>query len=482
MKDTEHNRSEDDFEVEVSDIPGLDSASDGNPISNLATWSSLLTWAPRFSPRQRAFQGVITAGVVMLALLFIIGGYIPARNIVALSLDSLIPTPTPALAPGADLFYIQRTLSWSTVSLDGHILPRVPISSTPISLSGGQGLSGYAPLELARGSHRFVWYAEPFEPISCTLSVPAASTDSCLTDDIARAPSGIYVKVITFLPSLDTLPVVLRTALIQTAQESLDALTSSETVQPGEHFFSRQQGLFLGTATQLLHATLRFQLDTDAKFLIPCNLRVIGKPCTRRLIQDCRLFCTKLFQSTITGEKDWDVFASIRSSWEYATPGGQIIAQDQPDVLIEHLVSLHISWDGSQWYVTILPFTSVPGGLACALARDKIDLNAAYRFAEGDFSKQVDWQFASGPNLATGCLAVATLAQNVVAGGVGTLSEAHFNPFASAGGAHAAARFAPLAFCLYRFGVLLAVNDVAHLYWPLMPLASPYEQSLAQHM
>ncbi len=255
----------------------------------------------------------------------------------------------------------------------------------------------------------------------------------------------------------------LRTALIQTAQESLDALESSETVRPGEHFFSQQQKLFFSTATQQLRATLRFRLDTDSRFLIPCNLRVIGKPCSRRLVQDCRLFCTKPIQPLLTGEKSWDVFASIRSSWEYATAGGQIIAQDQPDVLVEHLVSLHITWDRTQWHVSLLAFTSIPGGLACVLARDKISLSVAYRFAAGDFTKLVTWQFASGPNRAIGCLAVATLAQN--ASDTGVINHAPM-----------------LAICLYRFGVILAVNDTAHSYWPLMPLADTYEQGLAEHI
>src|SRR2546425_3767150 len=161
MKDTEHNRSEDDFEVEVSDIAA-------HLVSLVGTRPpTRLNLAPRFSPRQRALQGAITAGVVMLALLVIIGGYIPALLVPArgyLSPRQGSSTLPNVLVPGADLLYIQRTLSWSTVSLDGHVLSRQPI------------ISSDAPMRLARGSHQFVWDAEPFEPISCMLSVPAAST------------------------------------------------------------------------------------------------------------------------------------------------------------------------------------------------------------------------------------------------------------------------------------------------------------------
>ena len=39
-----------------------------------------------------------------------------------------------------------------------------------------------------------------------------------------------------------------------------------------------------------------------------------------------------------------------------------------------------------------------------------------------------------------------------------------------------------LAYCLLRFGVLLAVNDAAHHFWPNLPVADAYEQSLAQQL
>jgi hypothetical protein len=159
-----------------------------------------------------------------------------------------------------------------------------------------------------------------------------------------------------------------------------------------------------------------------------------------------------LAQPSAAGEMAWNIFANIHSHWEYTTINGQIISQDEPASLVEHLISLHVTWANAQWHVTILPFTSVPGGLSCTLARDKISLNASYSFAAGDFNNQVNWQFATGSNLAAGCVAVATVTDH--------------SGFAA-------------ALCLYRFGVLLAVNNAAHLYWPLMPLADPYERSLA---
>jgi hypothetical protein len=40
----------------------------------------------------------------------------------------------------------------------------------------------------------------------------------------------------------------------------------------------------------------------------------------------------------------------------------------------------------------------------------------------------------------------------------------------------------PAIFLLHRFGVILAANDAAHHYFPFLPLASIYEQKLAQQL
>jgi len=451
MDRTENEQAWDDFEVEITDLPDPSAASDDD--SNvLPPRLSRVSLRPRFTQRQRIMQSIATSSIVALALSFILGSYMPVRDVVTLRLNSLIPTPTATLTPGAKLIYVQKTLSWSQVSLDGHILHHLPVVNSD------------APLQLTRGRHRFTWQAEPFQPINCTITIPPAVTDTCASNNIARAPSGIYIDVITFLPSLATLPIAQRAALIQTAQGALDTLQSTSAVEPGEHYFSLQPNKLVDTATQSLRATLRFQLDTDTRFNPPCRLKLIGKPCTRRIIQDCSLFCTEPAQSSPPGEKSWDALASIHPFWKYARTDGQTVAQDLPDVLIEHLVSLHITWDAMKWHVTIVPSTAitnavVTGGLACVLARDKINLNVAYHFAEGDLNKSVDWFFASGHNPAAGCVAMAFLKQD--------------NKVISS---------APAASCLYRFGLLLAVNNTAHLYWPLMIQADTYEQSLAQQI
>ncbi len=38
------------------------------------------------------------------------------------------------------------------------------------------------------------------------------------------------------------------------------------------------------------------------------------------------------------------------------------------------------------------------------------------------------------------------------------------------------------AACLHRFGVLLAVNNLAHRLWPFLPVANAYEKRLAEQL
>jgi hypothetical protein len=39
-----------------------------------------------------------------------------------------------------------------------------------------------------------------------------------------------------------------------------------------------------------------------------------------------------------------------------------------------------------------------------------------------------------------------------------------------------------VAYCLHRFGVLLAANDLAHQQWPYLPVANAREKQLTQRL
>jgi len=160
----------------------------------------------------------------------------------------------------------------------------------------------------------------------------------------------------------------------------------------------------------------------------------------------------------------WNVVAMIHPLWDYATLNNQVVVQDQLDILpngirITSFVALSIVWDdggSGRWHVAMAG-TGTPFGnnLACASAETEVKMVLAPALESSG------WQFVPGSIPAIGCLAIAEQS-----GVIATPSSS-----SSVG-----------AYCLYRFGVLLAANDAAHRFWPHMPLANTYERRLAQQL
>ncbi len=451
MADVEPEQPQDDFEIEITDIDELEAAG-----------SSSKPLHPSPSPRQRRLQLAITSAIVVLAILLILGSTAPVRELVARALIVPTPSPVPTLGPGADLFYMAANPPWGRLFIDGHEAAHLPrINLDP-------------PLRLSQGQHVLVWRADPFPPQSCILSVPARyRTDTCTE----------YGSIIIFAASLNMLPAIQRTLLIQAIQAALDTTQSSEKIQPGELYafapvisgsennpcrITPQSVLCFAAAKQPLRATLRFQLDTNISQDAPCS---ISQACILNG-QDCRLFCdapggTISPSAIIPG---WNVLAVVSSLWEYATLDGQIIAYDQADTFIadmanEHLVPLSITWNNPGWQVSALfPNSQAPlADPVCDSARGDAQALAG-AFAINNLPVQVQEQSVSGANPAAGCVVVITPGQQPGATPTSTTAK-------------------PLvAYCLHRFGVLLAANDTAHRFWPYLSVADAYEQRLAQQL
>jgi hypothetical protein len=463
MSDLEHRQPQDDFTIEIADINELgETVADSDSGTPSAAKPPPAGLEPRFSPSQRRRQLIITSAIVVLAVLVILGSTASVRELVSGVFIRPAPTPVPTLAPGADLFYVQGSPSWGHLSIDGHPIARLP----QIAID--------APLRLSRGQHTLVWQAKPFQAQSCTMSVPPRyGTDTCTE----------YGSIITFAASLDTLPIDQRTLLIQAARAAINTQQSTDTVQPGELYAlspqdsackpSGPEPLCYGTAKQPLKATLSLQLDSDAVANAPCAGPQPG--CTF-IYQNCHLFCTgSVLASPSTQE--WDVFAPVRVAWEFVTLDGRILAPDVPDnslwdyatgqVNDESLVLLRITWDSLGWHVTVSSDASVQNAgflnPICGAAQEGVQLLQPPADASGT-PVYPQWQFASGPLPAAGCLAVGTPQQNAFTTATPTTS--------------------PLlaAYCLHRFGVFLAANNIAHRFWPDLPVADAYEQGLAQQL
>jgi len=415
-----------------------------------------------FPTRRRWLKPIAIIGFVALVAL-IVAGSITAAHVVGEGVTGPGPTPTATAFPRSDLFYIQESPPWGSVTIDGHTLDHLP--------TFGSG----KPLQLSPGIHQVVWHADPFPPQHCAIFVPDQHSEtSCLgrNAESVRTGSGAGLSawIITFSASLADLPSTQRAALAHATQAALDSLQSIETVRPGERYVDLQANQFVATAAQPLHATLHFQLDTTSSY-VPCAGALIDQSflCANNG-HSCYTFCLRLEIASDTPLRHWDVFGVVRPTWQYTTLDGRAVAQDQPDAPdnsgLEYAVALYITWDSSKWHVTVSPpndtSSDVSNNPACAAAQHTIARDSNFISAV-DTSRTIMWKYISGQHAATGCLAEAIPQPDTTATPGTSLPK-------------------PIAYCLYRFGVLLAVDNAAHLSWPGLPVANAYEKSVAQQL
>lgn len=463
MKDAESEQSQGDLDIEVTDI---DEAGITVPVPE--SLHRLLR--PRFSSRRR-WQLTITAALVILTVLVILATTAPARNLIVGVFIRPTPGPTSTLVPGVDLFYVQGSPSWGQLSIDGHLVAHLPVfQSEP-------------PLRLSRGHHVLAWQAEPFLTQRCTVSVPPRFADSCPLHETVDLGSDLFAWVIRFSVSLDFLPGEQRVALVQVAQAALDAQQLTDTVRPGELYVLAPQDpacksapgepLCYAVAKQPLKATLSWQLDTDAGLGGPCASPEPGYGCIIQG-QNCHLFCTGSTAVSSSG-REWDVVAPVRVMWAFATLGGRVLEHEVPDnslsdfatgaAVDEALMPLRITWDGLAWRVAADKDVHGSGysNPACTAAQFEVQSLEPPPDASGN-AVYLQWQFASSAVPVAGCLAEGT--PHPKEGIIPT--PTHAPPF--------------IAYCLHRFGVLLAVNNAAQRSWPGLPRADTYEKGMIQQL
>lgn len=413
----------------------------------------------RFTLRQRRIQLFVTVSVIVLLLFVLLGSYTPVRNRLA---QTFIPPviSSAKVGSGVALFYFNANPTWVQLFVDGKRVAHPPSTSN----------ANKVPLRLMRGRHVVLWVAAPFVPQQCIVSVPFNGlTDTCHFDQFAP-PNGSYARIFQFFVSLAQLPHSSFTDLVTTVQTELDTHAPTEIVLPGELYAVNTMGKSMQRATKPLQATLRYQLDVENTLDGVCStITEESTPCTFNG-QECYLFCTdfSLPQNMSTQTASWDVFAAVQASWEYSTRDGNVLAQNQPEllgtnVIYDHLLPLHITWDGTNWHVALRTFQDPslygpPLDVACNTALNTVR-NVLVPTNSEQAHSGINWQYISGANLAEGCLSIATL-----------------NPGSSTPSPP------PAAYCLHRFGVFLAANAVAHSYWPTMPVADAHEQQLAEQL
>lgn len=456
MSEQEQEHSSDELEIEILDLDALPSANNGTEQVSAAVEpiSMRVSLHKQLAPHQRRTRLIVSASLLAFTL-FIIVGSSPVVRTTALPF-LFHPPSTPTLAPTAttnpniNQFFVEGVPVWGKLYLDGH----------PV-----QEFYSNIPLAITRGQHHFLVQAAPFLPLSCIISVPidpANPTDTCHYTKADMQVSGTWT--LQFYESLATLPTGPQQALIQATQAVLDKQQSTTIVQPGEQYVSLSTPGMINIAKEPLRATMRFHLLYPAHIDSSClSIEPTTNAACIHQLNECLLFCP--LSEGPQGTPFWQVQAALKMTFDYTTMNNTVVATNQPAAkpnttdAIDHML-LAISWDSSHWHVSISG-PSLPSGnpVTCISAENNVTQNL-FQQVESTYSG-TSIQFVAGASSVDGCLLALLLLPNTNATADATSPNAYF---------------------LYRFGLYLAVNKMAHLLWPQIPQADAYERGLAQKL
>jgi hypothetical protein len=162
----------------------------------------------------------------------------------------------------------------------------------------------------------------------------------------------------------------------------------------------------------------------------------------------------------------WQASVQVQLLWQFSTRDGRGVEDNQADSFIlgqqnALTVPLNITWNGMGWDVT-------PDSQSGAFGSDAPVCQAAvgdmYTLVFASTPPNTELQLVPGPTSASGCLIKIPLQSGLN----GTPTP---TPTAST-----------VAYVIQRFGVLLAVNAMAHRLWPFLPVADASTQHLVQQL
>lgn len=416
-------------------------------------------------PPRNKVRLAFTISLWLALSLVIVAIFSPLRDVVINRFLTVAPTPTPTIVAGGNQFYIQANPQ-GIVTIDGHVVTKLPNEN-----------DNQVPITLSRGQHKIVWQAPPFQPLTCIVSVPPLIGEPCNYESTGNYFSDSSARVISFAASMTNLSNAQQTALKQAIQTMLNALQSTDTLSTGERYVYKQTSgvTIVKTAVQPLNATLSLHLDANPNSSNSCTSN--GDLCTLSG-QNCLQICSDGGTTSSGGVFTWNIIALYYSTWAYTTQSGQVVARNQPDtnyttVGVDHSIDLEATWNGKAWKVSlpsynassaIIPITTP---LACASIHSLVGSYTnygsgatAFTATQGSNPRAVNWSYVAGSNEAQGCLGVIVLSQDT------TATPTNFKQ--------------PPAYFLYRFGVLLAANALAHSEFPSIPMADANEQAISQ--
>lgn len=409
--------------------------------------------APRAGTRGTSYWRLIRAvvvGVSVLSMLALVLARSPGTPAIVESMFGIVtPTPTLPLTLGMDKFYPIYSVPWGSLRVDGRIQTFV--------VQQGQ----YLPVRIARGSHTLEYQAAPFPTLRCTISAPAAPTDTCpqvstsslLFDPVPQDVRGL-AREIDLGATPDRLPADQRAALSTAVDVALHGDTTFHTyVAPGERYALANGGI--AVAAQPLTATLR--VTHTALVGVADGM---GSP-TIYGVPACADMCADVF--SVDGNlSDWPLSVAAMLAWRYTLANGNMVAEAPVVPLAPGQVAgtsptdynAHVAvlWEHQQW--TAHRIDQDLGNSLCNLGQffvNSLYLDLNPTGAYNTFSMGV----YMSPQPADGCY--LTYQRGLTA-----------------------AKQEPTSSYLFRLGVVLAVNAQAHRLFPKLPVADARDRDIVR--
>lgn len=296
-------------------------------------------------------------------------------------------------------------------------------------------IDGHDPLYLPRGQNTLTYLAPPLPALTCTISAPAALSDTCplyLAQEVDASIPPFPGRVIDLNATPDRLSTSQRDALTTSIQQQLDTLDATVTILPGDHY-STPEGQVL-TSNRTFTMTLKYHGAADGLGIV---------------VYGCLPFCEHI------PVDDWTIAPTF--SWDYVDQYGK------PETVLQGpagaggqsdlAMSMTVQWNGA-WRVSFPDETARTS--LCSLATDVLTSHTVTNGYHG--------------GLSTGCSGSPPGAYAYV----GTLFDMSMSD--NSGGSEKTGRV------LYRGGALIAADDIAHDLAPWMPLASAHEQAIVRQL
>jgi len=391
--------------------------------------------------RMARVAAIVCLLIIALAPLFVVTPT-ASRTLAAWVGFPTPPRPTP-LPPGVGVFLLANTAPWGELEIDAHSAARLGIA-----LQWPYGGNQIPTFSLAPGTHELVYRAEPFAPLRCRVSVPAAPTDTCPllhpgSNSPLFPPANSRVLDARALPAF--LPPSAFTALANAVERRLEAWSGTARLTPGDHYLAADGQVAL--AKYSAQATVRYQVNQDAREQAPT------------FNGGCVSLCPFSVARTQLDADDWRLLANVVASWQYTRTNGQVlVAPAAPvDSDAHALFPVTIRWNG-QWSVAEPPAEALVDAPPCQVAHYL--LSRLISNGESPVSlANGSWGTYATPPAAAGCLIVFGRAMSPTGQPIGETIQ-----------------------MLYRFGVLLAVNPDAMQAFAQLASAAPSEQALARQL